>query len=231
MSLAISCVIPVFNGDRYLGEAIDSALSQRYAPLEVIVVDDGSTDRTAQVAAAFGSRISYHHQANGGAASARNRGVRAAQGELIAILDADDLWHPDKLAIQAERFESRPELDVSLTHMRNFWIPELAEEGETLGQSLPDGVSIQSLVARRRLFDEYGLFDEAARHKDVVGWLALVVGRGAVVETLAQVTVERRIHHTNLSRRRGTEDADELLKLAHTLISSRRRAAESAREA
>ncbi len=90
----VSFVIPNYNHARYLGQAIASALAQTYPNVEVIVVDDGSTDDSRAVAAAFGSRIRYIHQQNAGLSAARNTGVRAAQGEYIALLDADDLVEP-----------------------------------------------------------------------------------------------------------------------------------------
>jgi glycosyltransferase involved in cell wall biosynthesis len=96
----VSVVIPSFNGERYLGEAIRSALDQSLPPLEVIVVDDGSTDGSAAVAISFGARVRLIRQPNRGSAAARNAGFFAAKGSWIALLDQDDLWHPDKLARQ-----------------------------------------------------------------------------------------------------------------------------------
>ena len=96
----ISCVIPVFNGERYLGEALESVLAQSYQPLEVIVVDDGSTDETAEVARRYGERVRYVWQPNAGETAARNLGLTAAHGEFIAFLDADDVWDSEKLERQ-----------------------------------------------------------------------------------------------------------------------------------
>jgi len=93
----ISCIVPVFNGERYLPEALQSILSQSYRPLEIIVADDGATDRTAEIAAAFKARVRYMKQDNAGSAAARNLGIHAASGDLLAFLDADDLWHAEKL--------------------------------------------------------------------------------------------------------------------------------------
>jgi len=106
----ISCIVPVFNGERYLGEALDSILGQTHRPLEIIVADDGSTDRTATVAAGYGDQIRYLYQPNAGTASACNLGLGAARGGFIAFLAADDLWHPEKLMRQMVRFRERPEL-------------------------------------------------------------------------------------------------------------------------
>ena len=92
----ISCIVPVYNGERYLGETVDSILAQTYQPLETIVVDDGSTDGTATVAASYGQRVRYFWHANQGTAAARNLGLNATEDEFVAFLDADDLWRPEK---------------------------------------------------------------------------------------------------------------------------------------
>ena len=220
-ALDISCIVPVYNGERFLAEALDSILAQTHQPGEIIVVDDGSTDGTPEILARYGERVRYERQENAGPASARNAGLGLARGELVAFLDADDLWHPEKLARQSARFIARPDLGISLTRGHNFWIPELAHEEERLRGSLSGAVSIGSLVARRALFTSIGSFDAAARHKDVIGWLIRASHDGAVVEVLPDVLIFRRIHHTNMSRSRGGEDAAELLALAKILIDSR----------
>lgn len=102
MSPRISVVIPVHNGARYLRESIGSALSQTLPPWEVIVVDDGSTDGSSQLAAAFGPPVRVICQPHSGESVARNRGIENAEGDWIAFLDADDVWQPNKLAEQAE---------------------------------------------------------------------------------------------------------------------------------
>src|ERR1700678_3861883 len=96
----VSIIIPTYNRAEYLGQAIDSALAQSYRPIEIIVVDDGSTDDTQGVAARYGDRIRYIHKANGGASSARNAGFAAASGEVLALLDSDDRWLTEKLEKQ-----------------------------------------------------------------------------------------------------------------------------------
>src|SRR5215468_9302617 len=114
-SSLISCIVPVFNGERYVREALDSILAQTHRPLEIIVADDGSTDGSANVVAAFRDGVRYLRQSNQGPSSARNLGIRAALGDFIAFLDADDLWHPQKLQRQMDRFKTRPELDYCVT--------------------------------------------------------------------------------------------------------------------
>src|SRR6267378_3262722 len=92
----ISCIIPVFNGARYLREAVESILGQTYRPIEIIIVDDGSTDNTADVVKNYGDQVRYVCQPNGGPSAARNQGVSVAQGAFVAFLDQDDVWHPEK---------------------------------------------------------------------------------------------------------------------------------------
>lgn len=108
----ISVIIPTYNYARYLRDAIDSVLAQTVAPLEIIVVDDGSTDDTPQVLTAYGATIRAIHQSNLGVAAARNTGLAAARGEYIAFLDSDDLWLPRKLELQMARLESDPSLGL-----------------------------------------------------------------------------------------------------------------------
>jgi glycosyltransferase involved in cell wall biosynthesis len=201
----ISCIVPVFNGERYLQEALDSILAQTYQPLELIVVDDGSTDGTATLAAGYGERIRYLWQANAGEASARNRGLSAAQGEFIAFLDADDLWHPEKLTRQVARFHERPELDLSFTWFQNFWVPELAEEAKlyqkrVLAQPV-SAYGISTFVTRRSAFTKFGNFS-TEEHPAATGmmWFLRAAERGAVIEIWPETLTYRRLHATNLSR-------------------------------
>lgn len=110
----VSVVIPVYNGAKYLREACESVLSQTYEPLELIVVDDGSTDDSPQVIRSYGSRVASIRQDNGGVSRARNTGIQAAKGEYVAFLDQDDWFLPDKIARQVERF--RADGSLGLVH-------------------------------------------------------------------------------------------------------------------
>ena len=111
--LSVSAIIPAYNARDYLAEAIGSVLWQRHRPVEIIVVDDGSTDGTSEVAASF-PEVRLVRQPNGGPAATRNRGLSLAEGRIIAFLDADDLWTDDKLAVQLPHFEANPRTDIVL---------------------------------------------------------------------------------------------------------------------
>jgi glycosyltransferase involved in cell wall biosynthesis len=223
----VSCIVPVFNGERFLREALDSILAQTYRPVEIIVADDGSTDGTAALVADYGDQLRYLFQLNAGTAAACNLGLQAAQGNFMAFLAADDLWHRDKLIRQIERFEARPELDVCVTHVQNFWIPALKEEAERfrnhrISQPLP-GYVPQTLLARRALFETVGHFNIALRHADSTDWFLRVIEHGAVIDILPDALVYRRIHQSNLSRRMASASRQEYVELVKATLERRRR--------
>ena len=116
----ISVIIAAYNTARYVGEAIDSALAQTYSPIEIIVVDDGSTDNTQEVLAAYSDRITILRQENSGSAAARNAALEAARGEFVAVLDSDDVWMPDKLERQMALFETCPEIDFVFANSQHM---------------------------------------------------------------------------------------------------------------
>jgi glycosyltransferase involved in cell wall biosynthesis len=222
----ISCIVPVYNGERYLREALDSIFAQTYRPLEVIIADDGSTDDTAAIASSYGDRVRYLLQPNAGTAAACNLGLTAAQGDFVAFLAADDLWHPEKLSLQISRFETRPDLDFCVAYVQNFWIPELKHESERfqyhrIAQPLP-GYVPQALLARRALFENVGNFNAALRHADSTDWFLRASDHGAVVELLADVLVYRRLHASNLSRRMASASRHEYVELVKATLDRRR---------
>lgn len=223
----ISCIVPVFNGERYLREALDSIFAQTYGTLEILVADDGSTDGTPGIVAAFGDRLRYLRQDNQGPAAARNLGIRSATGEFIAFLDADDLWHPEKLERQMARFRARPELDYCVTYCQNFWIPELKAEAERyrnhrISQPMP-GFVTGTLVVRRGMFELVGLFNSELGHGDSTQWFLRVAEQGAVMELLPDALTCRRLHSENRSRLRATASREEFLQIVKSSLDRRRR--------
>lgn len=226
-SALISCVVPVYNGERFLAEALDSIFTQSYRPLQVIVVDDGSTDGTASAAQRYCGRITYLRQDHAGPATARNRGIRAATGEFLAFLDADDLWVEDKLARQMSRFESRPELEMCTGHVRNFWVPEMAQESTRVGDAflndLP-GFVLQTLLVRRSAFDRVGYLDEKiGLLGDDTDWFVRAKEQSLVAEMLPDVLVHRRMHQTNISRAtRRAEGKEDIMNVLMAKMARRR---------
>jgi glycosyltransferase involved in cell wall biosynthesis len=223
----ISCIVPVFNGERYLREALESISRQTYRPLEIIVADDGSTDGTPNIVATHEGQVVYLQQPNAGSAAARNLGLSAARGEFVAFLDADDLWHPEKLARQMARFQARPELDLCVTHVQNFWTPELQEkvarfDEHPLSRPFP-GYVAPALLARRALFDTAGWFNPDLHHGDLKDWFLRAAEHGAIMEVLTDILVYRRLHETNISHRKSATNREEQLRIVKTSLERRRR--------
>lgn len=222
----ISCIVPVYNGERFLREALQSILGQTYRPLEIIVADDGSTDDTPEVVADFAGAVTYLKQENSGPAPARNLGLAAARGEFIAFLDADDLWHEEKLESQMARFRKRPELDFCLSHAQNLWMPEVAEEekrfrGRRRSEPVP-GYVTGTLLAQRTVFSTVGNFNSSLRHGDFAEWFTRASMCGAVMELLPVVLLYRRLHKDNRSRNYEFASRDEFLRLIKSNLDHRR---------
>jgi len=227
----ISCIIPTYNGEKYLAEAIDSIFEQRYRPIEVIVADDGSSDATASVARRNGQALRYVAQSNAGPAAARNLGIRSALGTFVAFLDQDDIWRPEKLERQYARFEARPELDISVAHVQRFWVSALREQAERfcdhrLAKPLP-GYITGTLLARRSVFGRAGMFNPALRYGDTMEWYLRAIDRGAVAELLPDVLLLHRMHAENLSQSEGAGSRSEFLEIIKNSLDRRRRGSPS----
>ena len=116
----VSVVIPAYNSGKFVAQAVESVLAQTYAPFEIIVVDDGSTDETKDVLGRFNGQINYIHQANSGPSAARNAGIRVARGAYICFLDADDLWTPDRLAVQMAFMQANHSIGLLFSDHEEF---------------------------------------------------------------------------------------------------------------
>jgi glycosyltransferase involved in cell wall biosynthesis len=152
---SVSVIITTYNQAQFIADAVSSALKQTLAPLEVIVVDDGSIDDTPSRLQAFGDRITVIRQRNQGVAASRNTGVAAARGELLAFLDGDDLWQPEKLEVQVGAYRARPEAGLVAVDGVEFDSTNLLREtlfDRRLAASIPAGGSI-TMPCRRVLIE------------------------------------------------------------------------------
>jgi glycosyltransferase involved in cell wall biosynthesis len=213
----VSCIVPVHNGEAFLRETLDSIFAQTHRELDVIVVDDGSTDGTNEVVAHYDAPLRYVWQANAGPSTARNTGLRAASGECIAFLDADDLWHPEKLARQLALLAERPAVGACVTLIQNFWDDALRDEHESLrdharAQPLAGYTSV-TLLARRSVFETVGEFDTRLKHGDDTDWFLRAEENGVVVEVVPELLVYRRVHPNSRSRQWQGRSRDEYLDL------------------
>jgi glycosyltransferase involved in cell wall biosynthesis len=208
----VSVVIPAFNSERFLGEALASVSAQTYAPVETIVVDDGSSDGTAVVARAH-TGISLIEQENSGPSAARNRGFAASRGEFVAFHDSDDVMAPDKLAVQVGHMLDNPDVGCVLTEQElivergaelPFWV-----EGTKVKTVMPPRppeledepmVHPMSMVVRRETFERVGDFDESMRAGEDFDWMLRAAEEGVEIARLSDVLLRRRVHPDSLTQ-------------------------------
>ena len=167
----VSVIIPAFNAARYIGEALESVFAQTLPADEVIVIDDGSTDDTVSEATRF--PVKLLSQKNRGSAAARNAGVHASRGGLLAFLDADDLWMRDKLKLQRAFLDSQRQSEAVFGMVRNFISPELPAHVRDLlvcDTEAVRGIHAGALLIRRDAFCRVGFFDEDIRVSQFVEW-------------------------------------------------------------
>jgi glycosyltransferase involved in cell wall biosynthesis len=217
MNMTVSVVIPVYNGAAFIARAIDSALEQSHRPAEVIVVNDGSTDGTLEVLAAYRGRIRLLSIANGGVSNARNLGMQASTGELIAFLDADDSWHPNKLQQQVAAMRAYPRaalcccdyvvLNKHLGHVVNHF--SVCKKGMTYDRPFDHGLmraliecnfvgTASTVMLRRTLCQQVGGFNVAYRQaEDYDYWLRCAARAPFIV--LSARLMEKRSHDSNLT--------------------------------
>jgi len=216
---AVSVVVPVRDGEAFLAEALESVLRQEPAPLEVVVVDDGSTDGSRALAERFGPPVRVLSQRNAGPAAARNRGVEATGGEVLAFLDADDLWLPGKLRAQVGHLAEHPESDVVI----GLTQPVRREPADD-----PDGVwrpcapvwlalLLGCASIRRSAFDRVGPFAPELRLGEDVDWFLRAREKGLRIDSLPETVLLHRRHHTNVTGDEARRDAHLLTSLKRSL--------------
>jgi glycosyltransferase involved in cell wall biosynthesis len=219
----VSAVIPTYNYGRFVTEAVESVLAQRYPDLEVIVVDDGSKDDTRQRLAPYLDRIRYLYQDNKGLSAARNTGSRAARGEWIALLDSDDVWHPRKLEFQMEYLARRPFTGLlaarHVTDRSGGW-PEVSRlpEGPATPVTMKDLVMYtrfapSSVLIHKDCFPRVGLFDTELRSaEDRDMWIRIACHFPVVKIELPLLFY--RVHGSSMSTVAARMEANEL-KVLH----------------
>ena len=220
----ISVVIAVNNGAKFLAAALNSVMMrQTRLPDEVIVVDDGSTDGSADIAASFGSPIKVLRYAHRGGGSALNAGVAEARGELLAFIDADDLWADEKLAQQSALLASDLSIDAVFGGVIQFTDMDcsIVEPDEIKQKSKCFiGVHKTAMLIRRAAFDRVGPFN-AAVVADFPEWYARALCLGIRIACLESVVAFRRIHGDNATRTRRHSIHGDYLKLVRKLVAQK----------
>ena len=215
----VSLVVPVYNGERFLAEALESLFALEYEPFEVIVVDDGSTDSSAEVARSFPA-VRLVEQENKGPGAARNSGLAAAGGELLGIHDADDFVPPTKLTAQVTHLLEHPRVGCVLG--RQHWIdpPPTLKRDPVYGEL--DGIPLPSAVFRTSVLRELGGYDESYRSHENMDLLFRMRQLGYEIAVLPEVVLFRRYHGDNLSFASWPDKDPRLRSLKAKLDRSRR---------
>ena len=200
----ISVIIPAYNAEKYLAEALTSIINQNYDSIEIILVDDGSTDGTAKVAAVFETRVRYVYQENSGPPAARNKGLSMAQGNVIAFLDSDDLWSDKKLELQLKRLTDKPHLEIVIGHTQRLRLSKSCDGDQEFIPFLSPQpmLSLGSAIIRKSAFDKVGIFDESLFFGDDIDWFLRAREKGLALVIHNDVTQYYRKHTQNITIQR-----------------------------
>ena len=220
----VSVIIPLYNGERYLRQALDSVLNQSFAPFEVIVVNDGSTDGSSDILDTYGKRIVRIDQTNAGTAAARNAGVDASEGDLLAFIDQDDYWVEDKLEKQTSILSKDSDTQIAWGLVQQFMSPELSEgfrrryrcQEEPVSGYLPS-----ALLIRRKAFEQIGPFNTRWKIGEWADWYARYKQSGVLSENVPVIVTYRRIHEGNKGITMA-EDRKEYISLIRENIKRKR---------
>lgn len=198
----MSVIVPVFNAERFLAEALDSVIAQRYPKLEIIAIDDGSSDRSAEILNGGQYPLRYAKQKNLGPAAARNRGLRMSEADVIAFIDADDIWPRGKLMSQIAFLAENPEVDIVLGRVQ--YVGDLSERENNIrfenSARITKNVNLGSGIYRRRVFDTVGQFDETLIHYEDHDWFLRARELSTNIFILDNVTLIYRRHADSLSQ-------------------------------
>lgn len=210
----ISVIIPVFNGEKYIEEALQSVLKQTYKPYEIIIVDDGSTDSTQDIVLQYSSLIRYIRKNNEGAAIARNEGVKASNGEYLTFLDADDLWTKEKLDKQVRKVmttENHNSKEILFGQVEQFFssdTDEVFQKKYHIESKISSGFIPGTMMIRKDLFLEVGYFSEDYKTGEFIEWYIRAAEKGFKPLMITDVLMRRRIHESNHGIKNKSDNQD-----------------------
>ncbi len=197
MNPLVSAIIPVYNGERFLPDAVETILQQKYRPLEIIIVDDGSTDGTAELVKNFGRQVRYIYQSNKGPAAARNTGITVARGQFLAFLDSDDLWPSHKFSEQIPYLTDDPNLEVIMGYTKCYGTLSATESELKDSEDSLLSVQLGSAVFRKSVFEKVGFFDEELRYSEDHDWFLRAREKKISMLILEEVMLYHRRHEHN----------------------------------
>jgi glycosyltransferase involved in cell wall biosynthesis len=222
----ISCIVPAYNTELFIGAALESILSQNFEDLEIIVVDDGSMDRTAEICAGFPSTVRCISQENAGLPAARNRGLQYSRGDFITFLDADDVYVTGSLILQLKKLMLNPAVDLVVGRFLNEEISSVPGEPMAfVPVDTPDDIVLSMGVSliRRHVFEIVGMFDESLRYCDDWDWFMRAREMQVPMLFHRETVMRRRLHHDNMTRDREIGNAYMAMMLKRSIERRRNR--------
>lgn len=196
----VSVIVPVYNGARFLAQALDSIVGQTFPPFETIVVDGPSTDISAEIARSY-QGVSYLRQSGEGMWDALNQGIAAAHGELIAFLSSDDIWMADKLELQSTALAHHPELEFVTARVK-FFLEEDTVLDPVYRPAMLEGDHVglmpETLLVRKSFLGVFGGFDMGLSAAADVEWFARALGQRTPMQVIPRVLLHKRLHGANL---------------------------------
>lgn len=218
-NILISVIIPTYNSANYISESINSILSQSFNNVEIIIVDDGSTDDTKQIVSKTDKRIYYYSQEHKGISAALNKAVKLSNSSFLSFLDADDLWYPNKLELQLSFLLNNQDIDMVFGHVVHFISPELSREEMDhvkCPQNAMPGYSRSAMLIRKESYLQAGSFSEKYSVGEFIEWYSRAQEIGLKSYLLSDLVLKRRIHkqNTTMNNNRLGSDYAKLLKVA-----------------
>ncbi len=220
----LSVIVPAYNSERTLAEALDSVLAQTPREAEILVIDDGSTDGTIAVAESYGELLRVVRAPHAGIAATINRGMQEARGELIASIDADDRWLPHKLERQLAALHADPSIGAVFGFVRQFLSPELGDQRWRFAvceEPMP-GLHRGVMLMRRAVWDRVGEMETHFTAGEFVSWYARAVDAGVTMHMIPDLVYERRVHDNNTVVRERATVPNNYLRLVKAAIDRRR---------
>ena len=211
--------MPVYNGARYIREALDSIVAQEFPKLEIIVVDDGSTDETKEIVTSYPFHvIRYQYQDNGGPSVARNTGIRNAMFDYITFLDADDTWPVQKLQKQFQFLCDNPNIDVITGLVNYVFVPGSEHRKDDYKVESPIFfVQLGAMMLRRKVIDTIGNFNEQLRFSEDHDWLLRIRENKIPLHIVNEIALNYRIHPGNMTKHKNAKDLQVLQALKFSL--------------
>jgi len=200
----VSIIIPTFNRAHYLLEAINSIFAQNYKNIEIIIVDDGSTDNTSKIINLHNKQLHYIYQENGGQAAARNKGIAIAKGKYLAFLDSDDLWTSNKLHKQIRYMQKHPEVKILFGLVQQFCEEKFRTQYKNEIDKSQPGLIAGTLLIEKSTFLDIGYFKTNWEVGEFIEWFDRAKNMGYTYHLLDEILMKRRLHDQNIGLTKST---------------------------